>query len=314
MTADGRYWAWLLVSQRGVISRAQALSNDITDHGVYHRLRPGGPWQRLLPGVYLTVTGEPTWEQRATAAMLYGGADSVLTGLAALRLHQFRVPDTAIIDLLVPHSSQRASRDFVVVHRTRRMPDGQFADLALHFAPVPRATADAVRSLGTLAEARAVAASVVQRRKCTVAQLARELKAGPVHGSARLRMVLAEVADGVHSVAEADFRALILGSDLPNPLFNPDLYLDGKFLARPDAWWPEAGVVAEVDSREWHLLPEHWQQTMARARQMAAAGITHLHVSPSEIRTDPGALIAQIRGALAHGRPIAGITWQPAAA
>ena len=25
-----------------------------------------------------------------------------------------------------------------------------------------------------------------------------------------------------------------------------------------DAWWPRAGVVAEVDSRAWHLSPEHW--------------------------------------------------------
>ena len=36
---------------------------------------------------------------------------------------------------------------------------------------------------------------------------------------------------------------------------------DGEtFLARPDAWWLKAGVVVEVDSREWHLSPEDWRR------------------------------------------------------
>ena len=30
------------------------------------------------------------------------------------------------------------------------------------------------------------------------------------------------------------------------PLFNPSLYLGDTFLAKPDAWWPDAGVAAEV--------------------------------------------------------------------
>jgi hypothetical protein len=312
VTAMDPYGAWLLTSQRGVISRSQALSNGMTDHGIYHRLRPGGPWQRLLPGVYLTVTGEPTWEQRAVAAMLYAGPDGVITGLAALHLHDNRTPESALVDVLVPLSRQRASREFAVIHRTRRMPSREMCDLALRFAPVPRAVTDAVRQLTTLPEARAVVAAAVQRRKCTIAALAAELEAGPVRGSARLRSVLAEVADGARSVAEAEFRALILASDLPAPLFNADLYLDGEFLARPDAWWPQEGVVAEVDSREWHLLPEHWRRTMERGRRMAAAGVSHLHFSPSDVHDDPQALLAQIHGALRHGRPVPGITWKQA--
>ncbi len=314
MTEDSGYRTWLLASQRGVISRPQALASGITDHAMHHRLRPGGPWQRLLPGVYLTVTGEPTWHQRATAAMLYGGAEGVLTGLAALHLQDTRTPEPAQLDVLVPVSRQRASRDFAVIHRTRRMPAREMCDLALRFAPVPRAAADAVLRMDALPDARALVAGVVQRRKCTIAELARELEAGPVRGSAWLRAVLAEVADGARSVAEAEFRELILASGLPVPLFNVDLYLGGEFLARPDAWWPQAGVVAEVDSREWHLLPEHWRQTMERGRRIAAAGISHLHFSPRDVRDDPRALLAQIEGALEHGRPVPHISWQAAAA
>jgi hypothetical protein len=305
---------FLQYSQRNVLSRAQAESLGFTPDGIRHRIRPGGPWQRLLPGAYLTATGEPSWEQRAIAAMLYAGQESVITGLAALRGLDIRAPQTELVDVLVPASHRGTSHDFAVLHRTNRMPSSQVRDLALQFAPPPRAIADAVRGLADVADVRAVVAGAVQRRKCHIADLAAELEAGPIRGSARLRAVLAEVADGVRSAAEAEFRELIVSSSLPVPIFNPVLLLDGQFLAQPDAWWPEAGVAAEVDSREWHLLPEHWEITMTRGRRMAAAGIIHLHFSPREMQTDPDGLIVQIQDALRRGRPLPGISWQAAAA
>ena len=53
----------------------------------------------------------------------------------------------------------------------------------------------------------------------------------------------------MRSVAEGDFRLLIRQARLPEPLFNPRLYAGTAFIAVPDAWWPEAGVAAEVESR-----------------------------------------------------------------
>jgi hypothetical protein len=40
-----------------------------------HRIRPGGPWQELLPRTYLAVTGSPTLAQKEVAAVLYAGRD-----------------------------------------------------------------------------------------------------------------------------------------------------------------------------------------------------------------------------------------------
>src|SRR5215468_7772591 len=65
-----------------------------------------------------------------------------------------------------------------------------------------------------------------------------------------LRRALAEVADGVRSAAEADLHAAIRHARLPMPMFNPRLFAGRVFLASPDCWWPDAGVAAEVDSRE----------------------------------------------------------------
>jgi hypothetical protein len=74
----------LLRGQHDVITRAQALESGLTRSGLAHRLRQGGPWQVLLPGVYLGVTGRPDHDQLDMAAQLYAGSDSVLTGAAAL--------------------------------------------------------------------------------------------------------------------------------------------------------------------------------------------------------------------------------------
>ena len=76
-----------------------------------------------------------------------------------------------------------------------------------------------------------------------MADLVAELRAGPSAGSALLREALAEVGDGVRSVSEADFRILIVRSDLPRPVFNAQLFdADGTFIAMVDAWWQDSGV------------------------------------------------------------------------
>ncbi|HEY2315376.1 MAG TPA: hypothetical protein VGH96_17335 [Streptosporangiaceae bacterium] len=310
---DDRAAAWLLATQRGILSRPQVFTLGVTAHGLQHRLRRGGPWQRLLPGVYLTMTGQPTREQRQIAAMLFAGPNSVITGPAALRNYGIRGRETEIVDMLIPLERQRASRDFVAIHRTRRLPRQWAADGPLRFAPAARAVADAVREMDKLPDARAVVGSAVQKSRCTIQQLADELAAGPIKGSAQLRAVLAEVADGVRSAAEGDFHALIKTSDLPRPMYNARLFLDGVLIGVVDAWWPEAGVAVEIDSREWHFQPSDWEATMRRHARLTAAGIYVIHLSPHHIRTESDRILRDVADALRHGRPAVGIVTLPAA-
>jgi hypothetical protein len=314
VTTNDRDVEWLLAYQRGVVSSAQALTIGFTAAGLRHRYRPGGPWQRLLPHVYLMSTGDPTSEQLQTAALLYAGRSSVITGPVALRQYRLHAPETRRIDVLVPAGRNCSSQAFVAVHRTCRLPDAQTRDLAIGYVAPARAVADTVLALSTRSEVRAVVASAVQQRRCTVAELSVELAAGPVRGSALFRSVLAEVSDGIRSPAEGDLRDLILRSELPRPLFNPSLLLHGRLLAKPDAWWPEYGVAVEVDSREWHLAPDDWEATMRRDRRLTVAGIRVLHVSPRQLRTEPDRVIRDIAAALRTGRPAADVVTLPAAA
>jgi hypothetical protein len=297
-----------------VLTREQALTHGLSPDALRHRIRSGGPWQRLLPGIYLTATGEPSHDQLLMAALLYAGPVSVITGPAALPIYKVRPPKIRVVDVLVPATRQRASQAFVAIHQTRRMPSGFTVDAGLRFALAARAVADTARGVTEISDARAVVASAVQQRRCTIQELAAELTGGPIRYSARLRAVLLEVMAGVRSVPEAEFRDLIRKSGLPLPMFNPRLCLHGKFLAKPDAWWAAAGVVAEVDSVEWHLSPDDWEKTMRRHDRLAAAGLIVLHFSPRQLRTEPQRVLRDITDALRAGRPVDGIEAQQAAA
>jgi len=70
----------LLSRQYSVISLTQAKGLGLSMSTVHYRIRPGGPWQQVLPGVYLTVSGQPTIDQLDMAAVLYAGPRSEITG------------------------------------------------------------------------------------------------------------------------------------------------------------------------------------------------------------------------------------------
>src|SRR5271155_1520262 len=286
-----------------VITREQAVAVGLTKHALRHRLRLGGPWQGLLPGVYLATTGSPTRIQQEMAAMLYAGPGSVITGLAAVRQHHIRGPVTEFIDVLIPASRRRRDADFVQLHRTTRLPTQIWQLGPLRYALSPRAVADAVRDLTSLRDVRAMVADAVQRGHCRVPDLSEELSKGPSVGSKLFREALADVADGIRSAAEGDLKNLLAKSGLPAPLFNASIYDgDGTFIARPDAWWPEKGVAVEVDSHEWHMSPHDHTRTLERQRRMGKRGILVLPFTPREIRTQPAKVMATIRDALKTGR------------
>jgi hypothetical protein len=74
----------LASQQHRVIARQQALECGVDKNAIDPMIRPGGRWQRLLPGIYLTDTGTPTQVQREMAALRYAGPGGTLTGQAAL--------------------------------------------------------------------------------------------------------------------------------------------------------------------------------------------------------------------------------------
>lgn len=300
--SDAERLRQVLQAQHQVITRQQALLCGLPPSTLDRYIAAGGPWQRLLPGVYLAVTGAATQDQREMAALLYAGPRSLITGSAAVRRHRLSPPGPNLVDVLIPWTDRRQSAGFVRVHRTRRMPTRRYRVGMIRFTKAPRAVADAARSLTRFDDVRHVVCAAVQRRVCTVAELTEELQAGPAAGATLFRDALTEIGDGVRSVAEADCRILILSSDLPKPMFNARLFdADGVFIATVDDWWPEAGVAAEVDSHAYHLSAEDQDRTTERHDRLVAHGILLLHFPPKRVRTDPAGVISDLRSAIEEG-------------
>jgi hypothetical protein len=303
------------LDQFGVVSRGQALDCGMGRGVLDHLIRPDGPWQRIVPGVYATTTGSVTPDQRAMAALLHAGPKSMITGAAAVRRHNLRCAGLNEIDVLVPTEVRVHSTGFIHVIHTARMPAVCYMTRRIRFALPERAVADAARGMTQLGDVRAVVAEAIQRGRCDLAALTEELKQGPSAGSRLYRMALGEVGAGIRSAAEADLKALIDKSDLDQPLYNPELYAeDGTFLGIPDMWWQRAGVAGEVDSREYHTTPEDQKRTTMRHNRMEGHGINVLHFAPSTVKEEPLTVLNHLRGAIKRGRarPPLNITAIPA--
>ncbi|MQA80879.1 MAG: hypothetical protein GEV10_20750 [Streptosporangiales bacterium] len=274
----------LVAAQHGMVSRAQMRTVGATEGQLRWRIRPGGPWQVLLPGVYATFTGTVTPLQWWQGALLYAGAGAVLTGEPALYLQGIGEPRNPRIPVLVGHERHRASRKQVSIFRTERMPVTERVAGLVVADPV-RATVDACRIALDVFRVRALITEALRSPHVGVSDLAREVDEGQSRGSARLRAVLGEYGAGVRSVAEAVARERVLALPLPVPLFNVDLLTpDGRFLARPDVYWAEAGLVLEIDSRRHHGDMEGWEHTQRRHTKLSAQGLTVLHASPHRIQ------------------------------
>ncbi len=318
----------LLRRQHDVITREQALDCGLTRSGLAHRIRAAGPWQVLLPGIYLTVTGRPDHDQLDTAALLYAGPGSLLTGRAALRRHGLPPPDSPGpgpgadpgIDVLVPAGRQRRSRSFVTVHRTTRMPAGMAIADVISYAPAARATADALRQMTDIRQARALTAAVLASGACSAEQLERELAEGPIRHSALLREVISGIRAASGPAPRGALRTLLTRSKLPLPVFDARLYDGSSLIARVDAWWADAGVAAELGPGGWPPDPETWEAAMRRQTRLAEHGIIVLQLSADQLDEEPDAVLAAISNALAAGTgrgpapvrsPAGGLTVRP---
>jgi hypothetical protein len=190
----------LLDEQLAVASRGQLLALGMNDRAMQYRLRPDGPWQALLPGIYLAVTGTPTFEQKEMAALLYAGPESLVTGRAALVHHGIGIPvPPDVIDVLLPAQRQRVDANFVRLHRTARLPASAVLAGPVRLAPPPRAVADTAWQLTSVDDVRAVVAAALSSGRCTLDELTAELNEGPIRGSAAFRTVLTEMTEAHHA-------------------------------------------------------------------------------------------------------------------
>ncbi|WAX80045.1 hypothetical protein [Streptomyces sp. KMM 9044] len=314
---------------RRVLTTARLRAYGVSAAKADDQCRPGGPWQRLLPGVLLLHPGPPTSEERLHAVLLYttrerpsarsgrvpvqpGPADStaphyedaMITGLAALTLHGFSsappLPSLDTFDVLVPRLRRLRSTGCVRIVRAPVLPAPERV-AGVPVAPVPRALADAVAGLDDTGTARRLLAEAVVGGHCDAAALVGELTAAKLLNRPHVEdAVNSLVAEG-RAHAEDRLYRMVREYGLPDPLWNVDLRLPGgPHLGGLDAYWPQQAVALHLDiRREERPDDDVLRSEYARGREyLERLGITVVRVAPHRLRDAAEQQAAVIRTAL----------------
>lgn len=245
----------LLDLQSGVISRAQVHACGDKPWDIKRRLRRR-EWVRLLPGVYVDHTGEPTWHQCAWAGVLYL-EPAALAGNSAVRAvvgpawrhHddddpiEIAIPSDRNVEVPAGYRRRRTSYLDERVQWQTHPPRVRIEEAALDLAA---AAPTEFAAIGLLAD-------VCQTRRTTAPRL---LKA--CAGRRRLRRrrwlgaVLTDIAEGTCSVLEHAYLTRVeRAHGLPAPRRQADAESD-RGPAYRDVEYDAFGLVVELDGRLFH--------------------------------------------------------------
>lgn len=258
-------------------------------------------WQRAVPGVYATFTGPLTLRHRVRAALLHAGPSAVVTGGRGCSAYGMRyVPAGLPLVLLVPTTVSRKKTALADLRRVSTMPRFRL----LQGVPVTlpeRAVLDACQGTVSLRDVRAMLCESVQRGLTTSDRLADELGHACWKGAALCRRALDDVVAGCRSAPECELRDLVRTSAvLSEPLWNEPLPGSAGDII-PDACWPTARVVVEIDSTEWHRMGDLVELTERRRGRYAALGWTVVPISPRRLRDEPATVLHEIEEAVKVG-------------
>ena len=225
----------VLERQHSVLTHKQAIDCGFTRSAVRHRLEVG-QWQVVHPQVYATYAGPLSAGTLIWGALLHAGAGAVLDGPTALGVHGLTRYDDPRVHILVPHHRHPDPTPGVVIRRSRTL--GIRTPVEREGFPVLRIE----RAALTVARdqprrAGSVLTAVVQQGYTTAEKLRGYLlDLGPVHGRGELRTILDDIEGGSRSELERRFHRLIRRHNLPRPIANYRVVLEGRVFYLDNAW------------------------------------------------------------------------------
>jgi very-short-patch-repair endonuclease len=285
---SGQVWE-LAGRQHGVVARSQLLALGMNEDAIQHRVERGR-LHRLWRGVYAVGRSETSERGRWIGAVLRCGPDALLSHRSAAALWGMRLRQPAQTEVVVPGDVLRRVPG-ILVHRragldsaSRRVVDGipltdsvtTLVDLAtclsrdrLEFAVNE---ADRLDLIDPEALLEAIGA---QRSR---------------PGCGALRKLLERQAfRRTDSGLERKFLSLVRATGLPLP--DTQAIVNGF---RVDFYWPQFGLVVEVDGLRYHRTTGEQTTDLRRDQVHSAAGLTSLRFSEGQVRDEPSRVQATL--------------------
>lgn len=260
-----------------------------------HQLRSSA-WRRLYPDVYACASLPVTHalRTRAVTRLLVPGAVASGRSAAVLWGVELAGPEDAV-ECTVPARTTAGAVAGVLLTR-RSLPVAEIT--ARHDVP----TTTAMRTAVDLARIRPLDDAVVALDRFLSPGLVflDEVRAAAAHLTGRdcrhVRLV-AHLADGLAgSPQETRLRLLIHRSDLPRPVAQHTVRIDGRWVGRVDFAWPEHKLALEYEGL-WHGERQQVARDRQRLNALTRAGWRVIFVTAADLH-DPVRLLARVAEAL----------------
>ncbi|HZN13720.1 MAG TPA: hypothetical protein VFB78_05595 [Acidimicrobiales bacterium] len=302
-------WYEIARNQRGLVARFQLEALGLTD-GRIDTLIANHHWQLLHPGVYLTGSRPPDWEQNVLAAIFACGGDAHASHRTAARLHGLDGADNhGVIDVTVSRRNGPAPTG-VIVHRSRRFALGDRAMRdGVPVSSVDRCLLDYAALVPPILVERAVE-DAMRRGRTTEGALRRRLEQSGrgVPGVRRLRTVLDRRPAG--RPARSGFEVIVLDIirefGLPLPIRRPLVVVDNDEFFELDLAYVDEMIDIEPSGDRWHSTARQRAADARRQRILGSHGWTIVDVHWTPAIHHPATVAAEIRAALHSGRIRAG--------
>lgn len=271
----------LLGLQAGVIARRQALAHGLGENDVRRLLRRR-EWVVVHPGVYLDHTGEPSWVQRAWAAVLFAWP-AALYGESALRAAEGpgRRRDEPLQIAVDRHRSLSAPSG-VRLHRMSHLRERVLWNLGPPRVRYEDAALDVAAAASTDLGALDTLAGVVQSQRTTAGRMLAALEARQRKPRRDwMRAVLADVAAGACSVLEHGYLSRVeRAHGLPRAVRQRRatatlgvIYRDAEY----------AALVLELDGRLFHDTAAQRDRDLDRDLDAIVEGLTPVRLGYGQV-------------------------------
>jgi hypothetical protein len=167
----------------------------------------------------------------------------------------------------------------------------------------------AVELARTLRRPRALAVldAALFKRCCTQAELCAAIdEQKGRRGIVQVRELIEYVDGRSESPLESEARLVFIDGGLPMPELQYEIIDRSGMRWRVDFAWPQAMLVAEYESMEWHATPEALKHDRIKVARLQECGWTSIPIVVDDVRRRPRDLVARIAGFLERGTLLAG--------
>jgi very-short-patch-repair endonuclease len=275
--------------QWGRVSRRQLRQVGASERRISHWIRDGY-LRQVLPRVYAVGHVAESVEAELIAAILYAGPGAMLSHATALWWHGLLENQPIPIQVSTPRKCASPRRIQVYARRRvklihhRRLPTTTVAQALLDFS-VTAPVDSVVRALAE-ADYRRVLSQTALYAACGSG------RAGSVTLKKALRQHTPELAR-TKSELERTFRALCRRGGIP--AYKVNHRVCG---IKVDAFWPDLGVVVELDGVQGHTTPAQMRRDHRRDLKLRAAGLIVVRYSYDQVVYEPDAVLADLRRVL----------------